>query len=152
MSVIFNKISIYNPNEFCSICLEPLNKTEFLFWKEEVVAHDGDGGDKHPFHKVCLDPWVNKHRFCPMCWKPVHIVERQLVHIVECKSLWVNALKITVLVLLIIGLVIILDHVQKIIILVGTVALGVMWKCRKEINKINRELEILSIFESQLRN
>ena len=41
----------------CSICLEQLNEGE-----EVVLLECG-----HPFHKNCLDPWLQLHSECPSC-------------------------------------------------------------------------------------
>lgn len=44
----------------CSICLESLDETDLIF-------HSGANGKKHPFHRLCIDPWLQRYRSCPMC-------------------------------------------------------------------------------------
>ena len=44
----------------CSICLEELGETDWTF-------HRGPGGLKHPFHPICIKPWLEINPTCPVC-------------------------------------------------------------------------------------
>ncbi len=48
MSVGFHKFS---SEDICGICLESMVGGD-------VVAHDGSGGDKHPWHLTCIQEWL----------------------------------------------------------------------------------------------
>ncbi len=59
------QINNYNNSLDCPICMEP------LFLKNAtVVAHEGEDGHKHPYHKHCISEWfrnpLNKPK-CPTC-------------------------------------------------------------------------------------
>ncbi|MFA6119058.1 MAG: RING finger domain-containing protein [Parachlamydiales bacterium] len=65
-SVSFNTISNYDDNNTCNICSEPLKN-------QEVVAHSGIDGTKHPIHKECIKNWIKKSPTCPICRKTVKV-------------------------------------------------------------------------------
>ena len=54
----------------CPICLE------YLDTKEVVAAHranktEQDCFKRHLFHKECLERWMKKNNFCPLCRRPI---------------------------------------------------------------------------------
>lgn len=44
----------------CSICLEDLKPGEIV---RTIPC-------SHPFHQICIDPWLRLHRECPLCKRP----------------------------------------------------------------------------------
>lgn len=56
--VSFN-YSFSNDQLNCSICFSPLS--------ENIVSHQGENGEKHPFHSECIKKWVIKKPICPIC-------------------------------------------------------------------------------------
>jgi hypothetical protein len=45
---------------FCSICLE-------AFDAQQPISRTHCGAHGHPFHRKCLDGWLQKSRTCPLC-------------------------------------------------------------------------------------
>jgi hypothetical protein len=57
----FRPISLSTKTLECAICLNALKQ------KEDPVFHLEKDGDKHPFHKRCIEPWVTRRHSCPVC-------------------------------------------------------------------------------------
>ncbi|HEV8051113.1 MAG TPA: hypothetical protein VGP47_01365 [Parachlamydiaceae bacterium] len=55
MSVGFHK---FTSNDPCSICWQSMEG-------EYVVAHDGPNGEDHPWHRTCIEDWLNIDNKCP---------------------------------------------------------------------------------------
>jgi Ring finger domain len=47
-------------NDTCSICLDSMTPDQ------ELISHKGQG-EKHPWHKECIIPWLKNHSTCPVC-------------------------------------------------------------------------------------
>lgn len=73
-----------NSNDNCGICLDSMENCN------DVIAHDGVDGDKHPWHKECIKTWMfssgnNKCTHCPsltdvsslLSWKEKAVVKLQ---------------------------------------------------------------------------
>ena len=55
-------------NTDCTICRHNLN-TQSLYYKDkgiESIVRTGMCG--HSFHDECIQPWVIKHKTCPICF------------------------------------------------------------------------------------
>lgn len=48
-----------DPELSCGVCREPLI--------QDVVIHNNDDGEKHPFHKNCVREWMKIDPTCPVC-------------------------------------------------------------------------------------
>jgi len=46
----------------CGICFDNLNNGQ------EVVAHTGEHGNKHPAHRNCIEQWLRTQPICPFCF------------------------------------------------------------------------------------
>ena len=55
-------------NKDCTICRQNLNEQSlYNNGKDiELCIHQGSCG--HSFHSECIQPWVNKHKTCPICF------------------------------------------------------------------------------------
>jgi len=68
-----------NPTETeCGICYEPLNKSESIDPVNhkitklgKAVIHTGEGGAKHPIHRVCFYKAIVSNPTCPICRIPI---------------------------------------------------------------------------------
>jgi RING-box protein 1 len=55
-------------NTDCTICRHSLN-TQSLYYQDkgiESIIQRGSCG--HSFHCECIQPWVSKHKTCPICF------------------------------------------------------------------------------------
>lgn len=57
----------------CAICKLSMKDSS------DVVAHSNGDGDKHPFHKTCLEPWLKIKDTCPVCKTPILSLRDRMV-------------------------------------------------------------------------
>ncbi len=55
----------FNSKDTCPICYESMDNGK------EVIAHDGDAGEKHPWHSECIKAWMQINPTCPSCTIPL---------------------------------------------------------------------------------
>jgi len=48
------------PAQTCWICLEPYHVGELVSWSSTVSC-------KHAFHPYCIETWLIRHEYCPIC-------------------------------------------------------------------------------------
>lgn len=61
MSISFNSVSALGSNPMCPICLDPLSPDQNPF------AHEGENGQRHPFHRECIKKALLGDHRCPVC-------------------------------------------------------------------------------------
>ena len=103
--------SIPNRNEWkCDICWEGLNQPvlenpddSVLKKPEDIVVHrqlffDNKSGEKHSFHRECLEKWLEKKNTCPICRTPLYhsrtlsMISSLATHLLSCSGAMFGAL------------------------------------------------------------
>jgi RING-box protein 1 len=55
-------------NTDCTICRHNLNEPSLYNHDKGIDSQVQKGSCGHSFHCECIQPWVNKHKTCPICF------------------------------------------------------------------------------------
>jgi RING-box protein 1 len=55
-------------NTDCTICRNNLNESSLYNHDKGIDSQIQKGSCGHSFHSECINPWVIKHKTCPICF------------------------------------------------------------------------------------
>jgi len=55
-------------NKDCTICRNNLNEPSLYNTDKGIDSKILKGICTHTFHEECINPWVHKHKTCPICF------------------------------------------------------------------------------------